>query len=182
MPIAQGPLALVEEIEDNWQQTRAGRDDVPPLQTNPEQGTGVIVFANRESVNVNNAAHDEIHCYHPEGAGAERQDQGSKEENVTETVQIDISLTNRTAGDGTRSNAKERMTGYHDEDVITSLSQDAPYPGILGEVVYILEGVRRGFSIYTTVDYSVLETDLRKSSADVSLNVELEQLARNTRV
>jgi hypothetical protein len=185
---AAGPLALVEIFEDGyngvgpWQQSRTGRDDVPQLRTNPDAGQGIIVFANQQSVNVNHAVHDSIHIYHPEGAGAERQDDGYKEETVTETVQMDLAATDKAASDGTRSSAKERMVGYADQSVQSVLSQDPPYEGILGEVIYILEGVRRGMSIYTTVDYTILQTDLGKSNADVAVNVELEQLARNTRV
>jgi len=47
-------------------------------------------------------------------------------------------------------------------------------------VIYILEEVRRGFAEYDTVDYEPIRTMLNNSSADVSLSVDLEQIATNT--
>jgi hypothetical protein len=138
-------------------------------------------LADREDTRVDLAKHDLIHCYVPEGNPGSTEDTGYDEQRIIEVVQIDISVSDRTdhsrpAGDQ-RLGAKQRMVG--DRGSVATLG-DPPYPGILGEVQYILEKFRRGFDQYDTVSYDPLRVLLNNSNADVSLNVELEQIASNT--
>jgi len=186
-----GPQALKELFEDGydsydgWQATRSGRPDVPPIAANEPGGEdanrGVSVRVNREEVAVDNAVYDLIHIYHPSADPGSRQDQGFQEERIVESVQIDIDVTDRTNDDGTRTFARERMTGY-EGDILDVLNDDPPYPGLLGETIYVLEGVRKGLKIWDTVSWEPLDWTLKNSNATVRLQVELEQIARNTRV
>lgn len=186
-----GPQALKELIEDGynghsgWQASRTGRPDVPPIAANLSGGEdanrGVVVKANREDVSVEQSVHDLIHIYHPSADPGSRQDQGFQEERIVESVQIDIDITDRTAADGTRLSARERMVGY-EGNILSLLDDGPPYPGLLGETVYVLEGVRKGLSVWDTVSWEPLDWTLKNSNATVRLQVELEQIARNTRV
>lgn len=184
MAYGTGGDALVSLLRDNWQQSRVGRDDVPQIideSDNPDTTTGVLPLADREGTRVDLSKHDLIHCYVPEGNPGSTEDTGFDEQRIIEVVQIDISLTDRTdhsrpAGDQ-RLGAKRRMVG--DRGSVATLG-DPPYPGILGEVQYVLEKFRRGFDQYDTVSYEPLRVVLNNSNADVSLNVELEQIASNT--
>jgi len=159
--------------------TRSGRPDVPPIAANEpggeEANRGVVVRANRDEVAVERSVYDLIHCYHPSADPGSRQDMGYKEERLTEIVQIDMDCTDRTNADGTRSLARERMIGY-DGDILSVINDDPPYPGLLGELVYVLEGVRRGFGVWDKVSYEPLEWTLKNSDATVRM------VARNTRV
>lgn len=190
--LALGPQAVIDLLQDGhgthsgWQATRAGRPDVPDLTHNQTGGAdanrGIVTHANRPIPDVNHSVHDLIHAYHPEADPGTRQDQGYREEQVVESVQVDLVAKDRNVADGTRSSARERMVGYDDETVLSILSKDPPYPGILGEFVYVLEGVRRGVSIYDTVSYEPLSWELNGPNADVSMQVDLEVIARQTRV
>jgi len=184
MAYGTGGKALVSLLRDNWQATRAGRDDVPDIITSgddPRETRGVYPLPNRDDKRVDLAKHDVIHCYTPEGNPGTTEDTGFQEQRVVETVQIDIQLTDRT--DHTRPQgdqrlpARDRMIG--DRSSVATLG-DPPYPGVLGEVQYILEKFRRGFDQYDTVSYEPIGVLLNNSNADVSLNVELEEIASNT--
>jgi len=191
MPYAHiGPDALRAELWDAWQATRAGRDDVPDLvrddqgdpsaverDATPADDEQILILTDREDVAVNRQRVDMLHIYHPEAGGVTRADRGFKEEQVTETIQIDIDLTDRTTPDGERLSANTRLTGDRD---IASLTVEPPYPGILGETMYVLETLRRGFGPYDTVDYDPLDIFQGNSNASASVNVELEIIARNT--
>jgi len=181
MSFGQGPAALQDLFETEWQATRAGREDVPPIVSgDPKLNNGVLVSKNREVSRVDKARHDLIHCYHPETAGLTITDRGYSEQNVVETVQIDISLTDRTDQSGAepeRLGARTRMIGDRDENPTVG---EPPYPGIFGEVKYILETVRRGTDEYDTVSHDVVRSVLGNSNADISLNVELERISDPT--
>jgi len=183
MAMGTGPQRLIRLLETEWQASRVGRDDVPEIikhttgSEEPRGNSGVLALRDRSQVYVDKGKHDEIHIYHPENAGITTTDRGFKEQNVVETVQIDISLANRTTDAGVRSVAEDRMVG--DRGDLADFDEP-PYPGIFGEVVYILEGVRRGLDEWDTVSYEPINVSLRNSDADVSINVELEQIARNT--
>jgi hypothetical protein len=56
------------------------------------------------------------------------------------------------------------------------------YTGLWGEVTYILEGVRRRYDEWDVVSQDPVAIVLENSNARVSLNVELERIARSTRV
>jgi len=144
----------------------------------PKLNRGVFVLRDRENASVDMAKHDVIHCYQPEGDPFTVEDNGYAEQRVVESVQIDIELTDRTDPDtGERLIARDRMVG--ERSGVATLG-DPPYPGILGETLYILETVRRGFEEYDTVSYNPIRVLLNNSNADVSLSVELEQIATNT--
>ena len=184
MAYGTGGEALVSVLRDNWQQSRTGRDDVPPIigeSDDPRTTTGVYPLRDRSDKRVDLAKHDVLHCYVPEGNPGSTTDTGFDEQRQVETVQIDIQLTDRTdhskpQGDQ-RLPAKERAVG--DRGSVATLGEP-PYPGVVGEVQYILEKVRRGFDQYDTVSYDPLRVLLNNSNADVSFTVELEQIATNT--
>lgn len=197
-----GPDAIANLLQSNWQQSRTGRYDIPPLVTDPETQFGILVRRNREDVHNVHSVHDLIHCYHPEGAVLDVQDRGFKEQNTVETVQVDIDLTDRTDPDtGERTLARERMVGTRGVtgDGMTlgasgggtlgasgggtlgnTTGSDAPYAGVFGEVKYILETVRRGLDEWDKVSHTVIGGTLKNSDATMRVNVELEQLAENT--
>ena len=182
MALHTGPQRLQTLFEDNWQASRTGRADIPDVITgDPKRNRGVVVFRDRESVDVDHAKHDLIHCYHPEANPPSIQDQGYKEQRIVETVQVDIDLTDRTdqtlpAGQQ-RLSAKKRMVGLRGD--LANLDEP-PYGGIAGEVKYILESNRRGLAEWDRVNYDYLNTYLGNSNATISLNVELVRLAANT--
>jgi len=72
--------------------------------------------------------------------------------------------------------ARERMVGDRDDLASTS---DPPYPGIAGEVQYILESVRRGLDEWDRVEYDPIDFNLGNSNADVRWSVDLIRLAVN---
>jgi len=184
MAFGTGPIALVELFENEWQESRTGRDDVPPIikrktgSEDPDLTNGVLAVRDRQAVEWDQARHDLIHCYHPEAGPFAISDSGYKEQEVTETVQVDVQLTDRT--DQTtdeRLSAVNRMVS--DRESLAVLDEP-PYPGIFGETKYILETIRRGLDEYDRVSHDVINFYLGNSNANVSLNVELERLAANT--
>jgi len=182
MALGTGPQALVTLFEDNWQKSRAGRDDVPPMYDDTTQiqlQKGVIVpLKNREQSGVDRGKHDIIHCYHPEAGPITVTDTGYSEERITETVQVDIELTDRTdQSTGERLSARDRMVSKRGN--LASVSEP-PYPGILGEAKYVLEEKRRGYREWDTVSVEPVNVYLGNSNANVSLNVELERIAKDT--
>ena len=179
MTLGTGPQALLEVLRDGWQASRVGRPDVPPLVPQGDERTenGVLLVRDRSDVRVQQDRHDLIHVYQPEASPGAITDTGFDEQRVTETVQIDISVTDRTDSVGERTLARTRIVG--DRDAVAATGEP-PYPGIYGEVIYVLETVRRGFDEYDTVSYEPIRTMLNNSSADVSLSVDLEQIATNT--
>jgi hypothetical protein len=184
MAFGTAPIRLVELFETTWQESRQGRDDVPPIikrktgSEDPDLNNGVLAVRDRQDVEWDQARHDLIHCYHPEAGGMDIQDSGYKEQRVTETVQVDLSLTDRTIQDeNLRSGAVARMVS--DRASVADLDEP-PYPGIFGEAKYILETVRRGLDEWDKVSHDVVNFYLGNSNANVSLNVELERLAANT--
>lgn len=182
MVLGHGPRKLVELFEDNWAASRTGRGDVPEIIKQQTQGedfraeSGVLALKNRSQAGVDRGKHDIIHCYQPEANPPASTDNGYKEERLIETVQVDIDLVDRTEN-GERLAANARMIGEAAD--IANLNEP-PYPGIAGEVKQILEGVRRGFSIWDTVSHDYVNHYLGNSNATVSITVELEQIARNT--
>src|SRR6056297_2650673 len=102
MALGTAPTALVATLQDNWQVSRTGRDDVPdvvrdsggdPSSDPADVGGGpVLIFPNRDEVATNHARHDLIHCYQPEANPPVRTDQGYDEQRITESVQIDIDI------------------------------------------------------------------------------------------
>jgi len=182
MALGTGPQALVDLFTDRWQQSRTGRDDVPPMyDPNTDialQKDVVVPLRNREESGVDRGKHDILHCYHPEANPPTATDTGYSEENVVETVQIDVDLTDRTdTATSERLSARERMVS--DRGSLADLLEP-PYPGILGEVKYVLETVRRGYEEYDTVSTDFQNVYLGNSNASVSVVVELEIIAKNT--
>lgn len=190
MTFGTGPQAVVDILQTNWQVTRSGRPDVPDLvrdgSNNPSSDPAdadepgrILILRNREEVSLNHAVFDVIHCYQPEGDPGVWTDNGYKEENVVQGIQVDIDLTDRTDPDtGERITARERMIG--NRDTPSFAGEDPPYPGILGEVKYILETVRRGYEEYDKVSVTPISATLKNSDATVRLDVELEIIAKNT--
>lgn len=188
MTFGTGPQALVTHLQDNWQTSRTGRNDVPDVvrdgngdpSSDPADGRGVLILHDREEVELNHAVHDEIHVYHPQAEGLDFEDRGFDEKNVLESVQIDIEITDRTdESTGERLFARERMVGDRDAAGFPT-DQSAPYPGLLGEVVYLLETIRRDFEEWDVTRMQPVNVILENSNATVSLDVELEHISANT--
>lgn len=186
MAFGTAPEALVEQLQSGWQASRTGRDDVPDLvrdgngdpSSDPNDGEGVLVLKNLDEVAVNRQLHDVIHCYPPEADPMTVQDNGYKEQRVVESVQIDIDLADRSEYDPPkRVSAKERMIGTRDS--VADLDEP-PYPGIFGEVKYVLETIRRGFDEFDIVRHQPLTMSLESSDAFVAIDVECERIAANT--
>jgi len=183
MPLGHGPDELVRLIEEEYQATRSGRGDLPPIirqQTqdeDPRLNSGVLVVRDRNKKGIDRGRHDVVHAYQPDGDPPVSTDRGFKEERLVESVQIDIDLNDRNTPGEVRSNANERMIGDLDDVAVFG---DPPYPGLAGEVKQILESVRRGFSIWDTVSHDFAAYTLGNSNARVSFTVELERIARNT--
>lgn len=191
MTFGTGPQALESLLLTNWEPTRAGREDVPDVirdgggnPSNNPQDTAepgrVLITHDRDVVANNNAVYDLIHCYHPQAGGMSITDTGYKEKNVIETVQIDIDATDRTdPSTGERVYARERMVGDRDSAGFPT-DESAPYPGLFGETMYILETVRRGMDEWDVARTDVVNTFLQNSEATMSLSVDLEHIAANT--
>jgi hypothetical protein len=184
MAFGTGPEALIELFETEWEQSRTGRDDVPPIiaqQTadeDPKLNNGVLPLKNREQSGVSMSRHDVVHCYHPEAGPFAVSDSGYKEQNVVETVQVDIELTDRTDQTADeRLSATERMVSSRGS---VAALDEPPYPGILGEIKYLLETIRRGLDEYDRVRHDIVNFYLGNSNANASINVELERIAANT--
>jgi hypothetical protein len=187
MSLGTGPQRVIRLLENEWTETRPGRADVPPIikhvtgSEDPTLNSGVFALRDREDSRIDQGKHDIIHVYHPEANPPQASDNGYKEEELIETVQLDISLTDRTdhtrpAGQQ-RLSARERMTGLR-SDLGTGTGSE--YSGILGETKYILETVRRGLAEWDRVSYDMVNLYLGNSNANASIAVELEQPARNT--
>jgi len=187
MSLGTGSQRLIQLLEDEWTVTRAGRADVPAIikhvteDEDPRTNSGVFALRDREDSRIDQAKHDVIHAYHPEANPPQATDNGYKEEQLIETVQLDILLTDRTdhsrpPGEQ-RLSARDRMTGLR-ADLGSGVGSE--YAGILGETKYILETVRRGLAEWDRVNYDLVNLYLGNSNANVSLSVELEQPARNT--
>lgn len=187
MALGTGPQRLIDLFETEWQAARTGRADIPSVieyntgTEDPDLNNGVLVVRDRGEVGIDLARHDVIHCYHPEANPPASTDQGYKEERLVETVQVDVELTDRTdhslAASDSRLSATERMVGLRGD---VAAFDEPPYPGILGEVKYILETVRRGLDEWDTVSHDFVNLYLGNSNADAAVSVELEQIARNT--
>jgi len=178
-----GSQALVELFASEWQVSRPERADVPKIVGDPglidatiadyEQNKGVLLTRDRQNTYQNQAAHDLIHCYPPEGVPPDKTDKGFNEVGTVETVQVDIECGDRTI-DGQRSSAALRLVGDRTD------SDEKKYTGIAGEVERILETVRKEYQEWEVVDTEPVALVLGNSNARMSLNVELEVIGRNT--
>lgn len=182
MALGTAPQRLLTLFETEWEATRAGRGDVPPMydpDTPVNQQTDVVVpVRDRQTTPAKRGIHDILHIYHPEANPPASTDRGFKEENLVESVQIDVELTDRTdQSTGERLSAEERMVGRRGD---LAAFDAPPYPGVLGEVKYVLEGVRRGLDEWDRVSHDFQNLYLGNSNADVAVSVELEQIAKNT--
>lgn len=188
MALLTGPDALVSILQANWQPSRSGREDIPDLvrdsngdpSSEPSDGDGVLILKNREEVNVRQQRHDLIHAYIPTGNSPTITDRGYDEQRITETVQIDIDITDRTdhtTDPPERLSARDRMIG--DRAALASTAEP-PYGGISGEVQFILESVRRGTDEWDRINYTPIGGTLGNSNATVRWHVDLVELASNT--
>lgn len=186
MTFGTGPQALVDTLDSNWKPSRTGRPDVPKATTtyrDTSLGPGtVFITEDRDVVANHQGVHDLVHCYHPQSTGIPFEDKGNNEQGATETVQIDIDLADRTdPSTGERLSAKERMVGDRDDAAFSTDIAGGPYPGIMGEVLYILESVtRKGFAEYDVARKNVVNLQLFNSNATASVNVDLEWISINT--
>jgi hypothetical protein len=187
MTFGTGAQALSDHLLDNWQQSRTGRTDVPDVvrdsggnrSRNPNDGRGVLHYFDRTEPNVDRGLHDLVHCYHPEAGGIDWADAGFNDKTTTETVQIDIDLTDRTDGSsGERLSARDRMVGNRDDSGFPS-DESAPYPGVLGETLYLLEDVRLNFEEWDVARIQPLTSTLKHANATVRLEVALEHVVTN---
>jgi hypothetical protein len=147
----------------------------------PDLNRGVLVVRDRQRQGVDRALHDILHVYQPSAASPTITDRGFKEVNEVETVQIDIELADRTdhaTASDARLDADERLVGRRTYTATSGEGED--YRGILGEVRYILETVRRGYEEWDTVSHTLGDLQILNSTADASVTVELERIARNT--
>lgn len=180
MTFGTGPQALVSYIKNNWQASRSGREDVPDVTTSPDTEFGIVVTNDRKQVVEQYSVHDLIHCYHPQATGIDIEDAGFDEKNTIETVQIDIDATDRTdPNTGERLNASTRLVGDRTDPNFPS-DESAPYPGIFGETMYVLEEIRRDFEEWDVVRMQPVNIFLGNSNANISLDVQLEHVATNT--
>lgn len=201
-----GPQALVDLFSTEWQASRTGRPDIPPAVEDPKTEFGVRIVHDRSTVNQQRAVHDLVHCYHPSADPISIEDKGFKEVEQVETVQVDIECSDRTDPEtGERLFARERMVGSREDETdlagagftlggasgatlggddggtLGTQNDAVAYPGLLGEVLYILELVRRGYEEWDVVrSPRVVGATLKNSSARMSLDVQLEHTARNT--
>jgi hypothetical protein len=187
MSLGTAPQAALVLLETEWTESRPGRADVPPIikhvtgSDDPKLNRGVFALRDREDSRIDHAKHDIIHAYHPEANPPQFTDNGYKEERQVETIQLDISLTDRTdhsrpQGEQ-RLSARDRMTGLRSD---LGSGEGSDYSGILGEVKYILEVVRRGLEEWDTVGTDMVNLYLGNSNANASFVVEMEHIARNT--
>jgi hypothetical protein len=181
MTTGTGPQALADYIESNWQETRAGRTDVPPITPDHKSQRGsVFIQHDRDDVAWNTNVHaGQIHCYHPDAANVEISDEGYASAQEIETVQVDIAVTDGTAADGTRRDAKAVLTGDRSDAGFPS-GAGPPYPGVNGEFKYVMETARRNFEEWDVSRFSQLTMYKGGARASASWNVELEHIARNT--
>ena len=180
MTFGSGPQALDDHLTTNWQPTRTGRPDIPDVVTSPQSEFGVLIAHDREMVANNQGVHDLIHCYHPQSGGMTITDQGYNEKHVVETVQIDIEVADRTdPTTGERLYARDRLVGDRDATDYPS-DESAPYPGVFGEVMYLLERVRKGLDEWDVARTDVVNMHLGNSDASISYSVDLEHLAAGT--
>lgn len=212
MSTGTGPQAVIRLLEREWEQSRPGRADLPPMietttgTDDPDLNRGVLVVRDRQRQGVDRGLHDILHVYQPSAASPTITDRGFKEVNEVETVQIDIELADRTdhtTATDARLDADERLLGRRtysatsggtlgttsgltlgDDGGTTTGTVNDPLPsdyrGILGEVRYILETVRRGYKEWDTVSHTLGDLQIFNSTADASVTVELERIARNT--
>lgn len=188
MTFGTAPQALADYLLANWQASRAGRNDIPDVvrdsnndpSNDPADGRGVLILHDREEVGANNAVHDIVHCYHPETGPLDKQDRGFDEQNVVEAVQVDIEMTDRTdPSTGERWVAKERMVGDRDSHLSVGDS-GPPYPGVFGEVNYLLENIRKGLDEWDVNRHTTLRLVLKNSNADAAIDVQMERIAATT--
>lgn len=171
-----GAQGIRQLIRDEWQVSRSGRDDVPPIADPIDTNVGVAVVADRQRVGLNRAVHDIVHVYHPQANPPSRVDKGYNEEGITETVQVDVDVTDRT--DQTtdeRLSARDRLVGTRDAS-----NEAEDYGGILGELWYVLDSKRRGYKEWDVVRFDLVGLFLGNSNADASIHVELEIIAQDT--
>jgi hypothetical protein len=190
MTFGSGPQAVSDHLLDNWQVSRSGRNDVPDVLRDsgnnrirdPQQAVDpgkVLHYYDRFEPNVNRGAWDLVHCYHPEAGGIDWADSGFNEKTTTETIQIDLeTVDRRDPSDDTRARARERMVGDRDDAGFPS-DESPPYPGILGETLYLLEDVRRNFNEWDVARIQPLTVNLKHSECVVRLEVALEHVVTN---
>jgi len=191
MTLGQGPQALAEYLGENWEAVRQGRPDLPdvvrddaddyspdPTDHTTQPGKVLIVPDRFDAVEVNHAVTDGIWCYHPEADPPAFTDSGHVEQNIVETVQIDISATDGfNAPEGVASSARNRMVG---ERGTSGFLNGGPYPGLAGEVKYLLELTRRGLDEWDVARTDAVNAVLNNSNADFSWRVDLEHVSVNT--
>jgi len=174
---------------------------------------GVLFTADRDVVANNSGVSDLVHVYHPEANPPTFEDQGAREQRSVETVQVDISVTDRNDPDtGMRiASARDRLVGDPAEveqaqtggpsggslgtesgftlggesgaslgDTDATVEGPLPYPGLAGEVRYLLELARRDFREWDVARKDTVNMFLGNSNADMSWSVELEHVAENT--
>lgn len=181
MTFGTGPQALAAYLADGWEATRAGRPDVPKATTEPRSEPGTVLVTNdRGEVANNQSVHDLVHVYHPDGSGVDVSDKGSQEQGTVETVHIDVETADRTDPEtGERVYAKDRLVGDRSDPDFPADSTP-PYPGIVGEVKYLLESIRRGHAEFERVEHTMDVVHLANSNARAAFLVDLEIIAERT--
>lgn len=190
MTTGTGPQALTTHLQTNWTPSRTGREDIPDIIRDPDGNPSsdpddasepgrVIITEDREKIANQHSVFDLVHCYHPQ-AGLSITDRGYNEQNEVETVQIDIEVEDRTdPTTGERLSARDRLVGDRNSSNFPS-DESAPYPGVSGEVQYILETARRGLGEWDVASADVVNIYLGNSNASISWSVDLEHIAKNT--
>lgn len=180
MTFGTGPQALVETLAEFWQPNRSGRPSIPPATTEYRSSPDtVFITHDRSEVANTQSVHDLVHCYHPQTTGIQFTDKGSREQGAIETVQIDIDIADRTdSTTGERLSAATRLVGDRSDPDFATTLEEGPYPGIMGEVKYILESdTRTGFEEYDVARHDIVNLQLNNSNALASFSVDLEWLS-----
>lgn len=186
MTFGTGPQALRDYLDANWKVSRDFRPDIPDSTTEQRSAPGTVFITNdRGEIANNQNVHDLVHCYHPEAGGIEVDDKGSQEQGTIEPVRIDVETADRTDPDtGERVNARDALVGDRGELTVPFTVPHhvglPSYPGIAGEVKYLLELIRKGHEEWQRVAHDGQAVHLGNSNARFQFRVELEIIAVNT--
>jgi len=199
MTLGQGAQALAEYLGANWEAERQGRPDLPDVvrddagdySPDPSDHTsqpGRVLDRPRQLRR--RGSEPRRHRRHlvlpPRGRPAGLRGLRPRRTEHQETVQIDISVTDGfNAPEGVATSARNRMVGERGSGTSVAFEVDtyvgeAYYPGLAGEVKYLLELTRRGLDEWDVSRTDMVNMVLNNSNADVSFRVTLEHVSKNT--
>lgn len=176
--------ALARVLRDNWSTTTAGRDTAVPdvvrdsssdPSTDPDDGTGVLIFTTNAKLRERTSTHDIVHVKY---VNQETPDSGRKAEQVVDLVHVEIRISDRDIDDdGLREAVAPRMVGSRNAD-----NEREDYGGLRGEVRRVLDAnVRYGFKEWDKAPYSVDLLDIQNTDARCVIAVELTVIEQNVK-